>query len=166
MTQCDRTLTGPSGRGRGTGKPSVSIPQTENRREEELVGGRHETGVPSVPRPLAFGGDPTRQWSKRGMPFVVIEDRAHLHHMATSRAAIALPVELRRAAAADLGLEWNPATHRYRTCSPATPAPPEASRGVSRREGASKVGEATPSVPAAASDSISMTKDPRILDND
>jgi hypothetical protein len=48
------------------------------------------------------------------MPFVLTNARDQLRYMATSRPALSLSPELRRAAARDPGLEWHPETHRYR----------------------------------------------------
>ena len=55
-----------------------------------------------------------RQIPRDRMPSVRSSYRAALRYMATSRPALSLDKETRRAAAADPGLEWDPDTHRYR----------------------------------------------------
>lgn len=52
MTHYDRDPYGPTKRGRGTGKPSVSIPRPLYSRDKELIEGGYEIAVSSVPRPL------------------------------------------------------------------------------------------------------------------
>lgn len=60
----------------------------------------------------------------RYMPYVEVT-KAGMRYFLTSRPALALSPALRRQAAADPALEWDPATYSYRRKRRPTPAPPE-----------------------------------------
>lgn len=92
----------------------------------------------------------SRLWSKRGMRFFHASERSVVRDMATSRPALSLPAHIRRAAAADPGLEWDAASYRYRRKARTTPPPSLATGDHAEPEGGQKLSDGLDPRPVAA----------------
>lgn len=180
MTHYDRDSFGPTKRGRGTGKPSVSIPRPLYSRGKELIEGGYEIAVSSVPRPLACEageedallrylasnpGMTAREFKGKGFDAYNPFDKDHVREgekpwhkldpsevrqIARGTKARYLTKGQRQAAARDSGLIWNPATLAYCLRSEELPSPSTVAGSVDTAEGVLKVPDPTFSRPAAA----------------
>ena len=180
MTHYDRNSPGPTKRGRGTGKPSVSIPRTLYSRGKELIEGGYEIVGSSDPRPLACEageedalllylaanpGMTAREFKGKGFdaynPFDkdhVREgekpwhelDPAEVRQIAIGTKARYLTKGQRQAAARDPGLIWDAVSLAYCLRSDGPPSPSTVAGRFAKAEGVLKVNRSGSSRPAAA----------------
>jgi hypothetical protein len=156
----ERTGAGGGGEGRSPFPDKNLVSQLRVKGGEE-IGGREKKGGESETAFLTGNGERFSSSPLLHMPRTegFASRRTYVRYMATSRPAIAMDRALRREAAADPGLTWDPEAHRYRRASKAAPAPsPPKGEPAAGEGGGSKVFDPSLSRPAGAHGKIANTQ--------